>query len=63
MHNICTTIFLGPFTIVKQKGPQCSVIYCNNPGQTPDLAILQINNLQRSSTHNIALPVTPSHYY
>ena len=56
-------MLLGPFTIGKQMGPQCSVIYCNNPGQVPDLAILKINNLKWSSTHNIALPVTPSHYY
>ena len=44
-------------------GPQCSVICCNDPGQAPDLAILKINNLQRSSTHNITVPVTPSHHY
>ena len=39
------------------------MIYCNNPGQSPDLAVLEINDFQRLSTHNSALPVTPSHHY
>ena len=44
-------------------GPQCSVIYCNDPGKAPDLAILKIDDLQRSSTHDIPIPVIPSHHY
>ena len=39
------------------------MIYYNNPGEAPDLAILKINDFQRSSMHNTALPVTPSHHY
>ena len=44
-------------------GYQCSVVYCSNPGQAPDLAILKINNFYRYSAHNSTLPIIPSDDY
>ena len=53
-----TMIFVGPYSIRKQMGLQCSVVYCSNPGQAPDLAILKVNNPQgQQFTHSSALPV------
>lgn len=54
---------LGPFTIKGQLGYQCNVLYSSNPGQTPDLAILRINNFHGYSAHNATLPIIPSDDY
>ena len=54
---------LGPFTIKRQMGYQCSVVYCSNPGEAPDLAILMINNFHGYSAHNTTLPIIPSDHY
>ena len=56
-------MYLGPFTIRNQAGSHCSVVYCSNQGDVPDIAVLKINNFQGQSTCNIVLPVTPSEEY
>ena len=50
---------LGPFTVKKQMGYQCSVLYYSNPGQAPDIAILMINNFHGYAAHNATLPIVP----
>jgi len=52
----------GPITIGR-SGPQCSVLYCADTGQVPDLAVLKITNrTTHHHKHIHPLVIKPSDY-
>ena len=60
-HYVLHYDIIGPFTVKNQMGYQCSVIYCSEPGEVPDLAVLAISNFHASNI--VPSPVIPSDYY
>ena len=58
-------MYLGLFTIRNQADSHCSVVYCSNQGDVPDIAVLKINNFKDNlhATLYCQMAVTPSEEY